>query len=216
MNRVVAVIPIKTNNQRLPGKNTKILGGQELCRYLFSTVKEVNCIDETYVYCSDTSFQRLIPSGLQFLNRPSYLDRDEIKSKDILRAFIETVDADIYVLMHVTQPFISKKSIQSAIEAVKSGRYDSAFTAYEIREYAWFNGKTVNYSLNNVVRTQELEPIYTEGELYVFRKEVFTELGRSIGDTPFIQPINWIESVCIDTLEDFKMAEAVIAVGGCD
>lgn len=31
MKKVVAVIPIKLNNQRLPGKNVRPLGGKVLC-----------------------------------------------------------------------------------------------------------------------------------------------------------------------------------------
>ena len=54
--------------------------------------------------------------------------------------------------------------------------------------------------------------MYVEGELFVFEKKVFTEKERRIGDNPWIQPIGWKESVCIDEMEDFEMAEAIIAL----
>lgn len=214
--KVVGIIPIKLNNQRLPGKNTMKLGEKVLCQYLFDTVKQVKLLDEVYVYCSDVAICKYIPNEISFLKRSPKLDLDDVKSKDILESFIKRKNADIYVLMHVTQPFIKAQTISTAIEKVRNGEYDSAFAAREIKEFAWYRGKTINYSLDNVVRTQQLEPVYIEGELFVFEKSVFTEKGRRIGDNPYIQPIDWVEDICIDTKEDFEMAEAVVKARGIE
>ena len=46
--KVVSFIPIKLNNQRLPGKNTMMLNGRPMCDYLFETISEVDTIDEKY------------------------------------------------------------------------------------------------------------------------------------------------------------------------
>ena len=43
--KVVSFIPIKLNNQRLPGKNIKDLNGRPLCDYIFKTVKDISQID---------------------------------------------------------------------------------------------------------------------------------------------------------------------------
>jgi len=40
--KIVAFIPIKLNNQRLPGKNLMLLGDRPLCNYLFDTLVQVN------------------------------------------------------------------------------------------------------------------------------------------------------------------------------
>ena len=36
------VVPIKTNNQRLPGKNTMLLGGIPLYAHLFKTLQKTS------------------------------------------------------------------------------------------------------------------------------------------------------------------------------
>ena len=51
--KVALFIPIKLNNQRLPGKNIMDLAGRPVCDYLFQTVSQLKEIDERYVYCSD-------------------------------------------------------------------------------------------------------------------------------------------------------------------
>lgn len=208
--KVVSFIPIKLNNQRLPGKNTMILNGKPTCNYIFDTINKVDTIDEKYVYCSDETIKSYMPDGLIFLKRDSYLDGCQIKGLEIIAHFIRDIDADIYVLTHVTQPFTKSESIKKALDKVISGEYDSAFSAVVLQDYMWKDGKPFNYDMKNIIRTQDLEPIYMEtGAFFIFRKTVFTELGQRIGNRPYIYEINQFEAVDIDTAEDFEFAKAV-------
>lgn len=214
--KIVSFIPIKLNNQRLPGKNTMSLNGRPTCDYIFETISELDVIDEKYVYCSDESIIPYISkyekNGLTFLKRDTYLDGYEVKGLEIIKFFIRDVDADIYVLTHVTQPFVKSESIKKALEKVISGKYDSAFSAVALQDYMWMNGKPLNYDRKDIIRTQDLEPIYMEtGAFFIFRKEVFTEMGQRIGNNPYIYEIDQFEAVDIDTAEDFEFAKAVAA-----
>lgn len=208
--KIVSFIPIKLNNQRLPGKNTMVLNGKPMCKYIFDTINSIDNIDEKYVYCSDESIKEYMPEGLIFFKRDTYLDGFQIKGLEIIDSFIKDVDADIYILTHVTQPFTKSSSLKEALEKVVSGKNDSAFSAVCLRDYMWINGKPANYDIKNIVRTQDLEPVYMEtGAFFIFRKEVFTELGQRIGNNPYIYTIDQFEAVDIDTAEDFEFAEVV-------
>lgn len=214
--KIVSFIPVKLNNQRLPGKNTMLLNGRPTCDYIFETISDIDIVDEKYVYCSDEAIKRYIApyesKGLSFLKRDIYLDGFQVKGLEIIEHFVKEVDADIYVLTHVTQPFTKGESIRNALEKVISGEYDSAFSAIVLQDYMWMNGKPFNYDMKNIVRTQDLEPIYMEtGAFFIFRKEVFTELGQRIGKKPYIYEISQFEAVDIDTAEDFAFAEVVAA-----
>lgn len=214
--KIVSFIPIKLNNQRLPGKNTMLLNGRPMCDYIFETISSVDKIDEKYIYCSDEAIKPFIvpyeANGLRFLRRDGYLDGFQVKGLEIIERFVSDVDADIYVLTHVTQPFTKAESIRSALDKVISGEYDSAFSAVVLQDYMWMNGKPFNYDMKNIVRTQDLEPIYMEtGAFFIFRKEVFTELGQRIGNKPYIHEIDQFEAVDVDTADDFEFAKAVAA-----
>lgn len=210
MEKIVSFIPIKLNNQRLPGKNTMTLEGKPLCNYLFDTIKQINIINEKYVYCSDEKIKTYIPDGITFLKRDSYLDGFQIKGLEIIDSFVKDVDADIYVLTHVTQPFTKPKSIEIALDKVINEGYDSAFSCTKIQDYCWYKGKPFNYNMNDIVTTQNLEPIYKEtGAFFIFRKEVFTKLHQRIGENPYMYVIDEFEAVDIDEPEDFEFAEAV-------
>lgn len=212
MEKVVSFIPIKLNNQRLPGKNLLLLNGRPTCQYIFDTIAKVDTIDEKYVYCSDEAIVDYIPDGLNFLKRDTYLDGYEVKGLEIIEHFVRDIDADIYVLTHVTQPFTKAESIKQALNKVVSGEYDSAFSAVLLQDYMWMDGKPLNYNMKDIVRTQDLEPVYMEtGAFFIFRKEVFTKLGQRIGNKPYIYEIDQFEAVDIDTAEDFRFAEAVAA-----
>lgn len=208
--KVVSFIPIKLNNQRLPGKNLMDLDGRPLCDYIFKTIARVEAIAEKYVYCSDEQVKDYIPEGLSFLKRDSYLDGFQVKGLDIIDYFVKDVDADIYVLTHVTQPFTKPESIKNALNKVLYEGYDSAFSCTCIQDYCWYKGKPFNYDMKDIVTTQNLEPIYMEtGAFFIFRKEVFTKLHQRIGENPYMAVIDQFEAVDIDTEEDFELAKVV-------
>lgn len=208
--KIVSFIPIKLNNQRLPGKNLMELEGKPLCNYIFNTINSVDLIDEKYVYCSDDKIKDYIPNGIKYLKRDKYLDGFQVKGLEIIDYFVKDVDADIYVLTHVTQPFTSAESIKKGLEKVMYEGYDSAFSCVKLQDYCWYKGKPLNYDMKDIVTTQNLEPVYMEtGAFFIFRKEVFTKLHQRIGVNPYMCEISQIEAVDIDTYEDFKFAEAV-------
>lgn len=210
--KIVSFTPIKLNNQRLPGKNTMLLGnpGKPLCHYLFSTLQKIDLIDEKYVYCSDDEIRKYLLDGLTYLKRDKRLDGPEVKGLQICESFVNNVFADIYVLCHVTAPFIRAESIENALKQMIDGDYDSAFTAEFAQDYCWYDGKPVNYDLYNIVQTQHLKPVCIEkGEVFIFRREVFQNMRRRIGVKPYIQAISAFEAVDIDTPEDFSFAQAI-------
>lgn len=210
--KVVAVVPMKLNNQRLPQKNTKpFTNGKPLCHYILSTLSTVDNIDEIYVYCSNPDIQELFPNDkIKFLQRSVSLDQNTTTMNDVLKKFANTVYSDIYILTHATAPFLSKESFEKGLEAVYSGEYDSAFTAEKVQDFLWKDGKPFNYKLDNIPRTQDLPAIYKETSgFYIFKRDVITENNRRIGDKPYIVEIDKIESVDIDDKEDFIIADAI-------
>ena len=209
--KTVALLPIKLNNQRVPGKNIKKFSdGTPLMALIQRTCLEAKTIDETYVYCSNSQVKDYILPGIKYLERPDFLDSDSANSNDIIREFLKEVDADIYVETHATGPFTKPESIDACIEAVKSGDHDSAFLAKRIQEFLWQEGKALNFDIQNFPRTQDLVPIYSEAPgAYVFSKETFQKYGRRVGITPYIHEISEIESRDIDYPEDFEIANAI-------
>ncbi|MBQ5752186.1 MAG: acylneuraminate cytidylyltransferase family protein [Bacteroidaceae bacterium] len=209
--KTVAFVPIRLNSKRVVGKNLKLLGNKPLLQYILETLVKVGNIDEVYVYCSSEDIIPLLPQGVKFLKRSELLDRDETLGKEIYDAFVEDVDADIYMLAHTTSPFISAATIENAVEKVRSGEHDSSFSAQKVQTFAWYRGKPLNYDLKAVPRTQTIEPVYFEtSAFYIFRKELWTLMGQRIGKNPFMAIVDPIEGIDIDNPEDFELAQRVL------
>lgn len=209
--KTIAIVPMKLNNRRLPGKNTKAFtNGKPLCSYILSTLLGVDGVDEVYVYCSNSDIQKFIPEDVKYLKRSESLDQDTTSITEVLTCFTKEVPADVYVMTHATAPFISKSSIEKGLNAVLTGDYDSSFAAKRLQDFLWKNGEPFNYQLDNIPRTQDLPVMYEETSgFYIYKKEVMSELHRRIGNKPYIVEIGEIESVDIDEFEDFMIADAI-------
>lgn len=162
------------------------------------------------MFCSDPAIAEYLPEGVVLLKRPQKLDTPEATPQDIMGEFISRVPADVYVTSHATSPFVTAEHIRECVQKVLSGEYDSAFTAEKIQKLLWKNKKPLNFDASNIPRTQDLEKIYSEvPAVYVYRKDVFTNLRRRIGNNPYLCEVSGIECVDIDWPEDFEIANAI-------
>ncbi len=211
--RTIAIMPIKLNNERLLGKNTKLLGDKPLLQYELLYLKETGLADRICVYCSDEAVCPYLPEGVDFIKRPKELDLPTANFSQIFESFMNTVDADIYVYAHATAPYITAHTMRQCIEAVKSGEYDSAFCAVKIQDFLWKDGEPLNFDAANIPRSQDLEPIFRETSgVYVFTREVFLKHHRRIGMKPFVKEVSFKEAVDINNPEDFALAEALLDI----
>ncbi len=209
--KIIGIMPIKLQNERLPGKNTKLLGGIPLLQHSLINLANTKLCDEIFVYCSEEEIIKYLPSGVEFLKRPSFLDLPTSNFTQIFSSFIKEKDADIYVFMHATAPFVKVETMKECINAVKNGSYDSSFCATIIQDFLWQDNKPLNFDASNLPRSQDLKPIYRETSgIYVFTKDVFSKLNRRIGENPYIKVVSFKEAVDINNPEDFDLAEALI------
>ena len=214
--KTVAFVPIKMNNERLPGKNTKqFSNGRPLIGYILTTLKQVSELDEIYMYCSNPEIKEFLPEGVKFLRRSERLDLSTTSFNEVLTSFAQDVDADIYVLTHATAPFISRESFSKAILAVQSGKYDSALSVQKMQEFLWKDGKPFNYDPGVIPRTQDLKPYYVETcGMYVYTAELIKKEKRRIGHMPFMVEVSKIEASDINTSDDFIICDAIANMTG--
>lgn len=206
--RIVAVVPIKLNNERFPGKNTVVAGGKPLICHILNTLAGMDELDAIYVYCSDESVTRYLPPRVQFLKRPCALDLPESNFTQIFGSFSEKIKADIYLYTHATAPLLTKQTLTACINKVKGGEHDSAFTAELFQEFLWQDGKPLNFDPAYVPRTQDLPKIYKETSgAYVFKRSVFEKYRRRVGEDPFLAVVSKIEAIDINYPDDLELAD---------
>lgn len=209
--KVAAFVPVKLNNERAPGKNTKRFDdGTPLITHFLKTLVQVPEIDELYVFCSREEIKDYLVPGALFLKRPEFLDTREATPQDIISTFMSMVDADVYMVCHCTSPFVKAERFSECIHKVCFESHDSAFTGEKIQRLMWHDGQPLNFDAANVPRTQDLPVYYNEvSAAYVFKKETFETLHRRIGLNPYICEVSGVECVDIDYPEDFEIANAI-------
>ncbi|MBK5261645.1 MAG: CMP-N-acetylneuraminic acid synthetase [Peptostreptococcaceae bacterium] len=209
--KTVVMIPIKLNNERVPGKNIKKFSdGTPLMELIQRACLGAKSVNQVYVYCSKPEVQEYLVDGVIYLHRPEYLDGSGANCNDIIREFMKVVDADIYIASHATGPFTKSKSIDVCVQKVASREFDSAFLAQRMQEFLWQNGLPMNFDIQHFPRTQDLTPIYSESSgAYVFSKETFLKFDRRVGVKPYIHEIDDIEAIDIDYPIDFEIANAI-------
>ena len=209
--KVVALVPIKMNNERTPGKNTKRLSdGTPLIQCILKSLKKCYCVDEVYVYCSNEEIKDYLIDGVKYLKRDSRFDTAQADVNEMFFTFSKEVDADIYVLAHATAPLLSSESIDKGISAVKSGEYDSAIAVRKMQDFLWKDGHPLNYDTEFIPRTQDLEPLYVETTgMYIFTRKVIQERHSRIGAKPYLLEVSEIEATDINNPIDFEIANAI-------
>lgn len=181
-----------------------------MLRYILKTLKQAKSIDEIYVFCSNDSIKEYLPHGVIFLERIEALDASTTKINEVIGAFINEIDADVYVLAHATSPFIKVNSIEKGLTKIISEGYDSALSVQRMQEFLWMDNEPFNYNLSEIPRTQDLKPFYVETTgFYMFKREVFLESNKRVGTKPFLVEISKLESIDIDEKEDFEIADAL-------
>ncbi len=209
------IVPIKTFNERLPGKNTRLLKGEPLYSYLFNTLKKVECIDEIFVDCSDEIILDIaVEWGFTPLKRPEEYNANSITGDDLLMRTAGDLKFDIVSLLHVTSPFLTVNTITKAITMMnEDSRLDSVFGVMPINNRFWFEGKPINHDINSLARTQDLSPVYEESDIYFVRRLSLMKHGKRVCGRFKMIEVDAVEATDLDDMVDFIRAEALISAG---
>lgn len=219
MTRVVAVVPMRHNSERVPGKNYRPLGGKPLFHHVVESLLAVPAIDEVVI---DTDSDVIIDDvrsafpTVRVLVRPEHLRAGEIPMNDVLLNTADQVQADVLLQTHSTNPFLSSATIASALERYLAGEggCDSAFGVTRLQARLWTADATpINHDPAVLLRTQDLPPVYLENScFYVFTPDTLRSRGNRIGERPLLVEVPAEEALDIDEESDFRLAQAVAAM----
>lgn len=213
---------MKANSQRVKGKNFRPLHGKPLFRWILDSLLAIKSIDQVII--NTDARHILAENGLTDGDRVMIRDRkpelcgDLVSMNLIIADDIAAVKADTYLMTHTTNPMLTSDTINRAMSAyhakVAAGDADSLFTVNKIQtRFYRADCSPVNHDPDNLIQTQDLEPWYEENSnLFIFSGESFAKTGARIGAQPMMFETPGLESVDIDTPDDWDMAEAVAQI----
>lgn len=215
MKSTAIVIPIKTNNQRLPGKNTMLLNGRPLYDYIFQSVKTCDNVDDVFVDSSDETILKIANSeGFKTIRRPIELNSPNTSGNDLIRFELEHISNDVICQVFVTLPFLNPRTIDRSIDMLTSSLDKSSVLAlYKEEDRFWFKGNPINHDYSNLEGTQYMSPVYREAGFYTFYREKFLSTGSRVTADWITMEVDKMECVDIDTELDFLYADSVARSG---
>jgi len=218
MNKIVALVPMRHDSQRVKGKNYRLLAGKPLYHHIISTLLNCPEISEVVV---DTDSQPIMEGikidfpQVRIFVRPEHLRAGEIPMNEVLLHDISQVEADFYMQTHSTNPLLTPSTISHAIQIMIENYpgYDSLFSVTRWQTRLWDElGRAINHNPAVLLRTQDLPPVYEENScLYIFTHHTLKNEHNRIGERPFLFEIDASEAWDIDEEIDFLMADLLMS-----
>ncbi|MBY6212239.1 NTP transferase domain-containing protein [Microbulbifer agarilyticus] len=212
--RVVAFVPAKGSSSRIESKNLKLLDGKPLFLHTLEKLSQCDFIDEVYL---DTESDEIIALASEvdckIMRRDPSLASNKTDGHQLFMNEVRHVEADIYVQVLATSPFISPSTIQKGIDLIASegSDFDSAVLVKRDKQYTWSNG-TPDYNLEKIPNSVDLEDsvIETMG-LYIVKREAALKVNRRIGESPALLDAAPLEAVDVNWPEEFELANLIAA-----
>jgi CMP-N-acetylneuraminic acid synthetase len=212
--RVVALVPMRDRSERVPGKNYRSFAGRPMFHHILLALKDCPEISDIVVDTDSDVIKKGIAKDFPqvlVLDRPEELRLGAIPMNTILMHDTKMVSADFYLQTHSTNPLLRSQTISVALAAffVAYPEKDSLFGVTELHTRLYdAQGRALNHDPRELVRTQDLPPVYEENScLYIFTRSSLEKYNHRIGDSPLMFPVPRDEALDIDEELDFQMAE---------
>lgn len=223
---VIALTPARGGSKGVPRKNIKLLAGKPLIQHTIEAAKACPLITR-YIVNSEDPEIRSVAEGfhVETQNRPEDFWHDNTFQEvdRLLQWCISDLEAkgqhiDVVVLLYATAPLRRTEHITNCIDLVLNKGFDSALTLREDRSYIWrrtsaeYDVSPVNYD------PQKRGPNQLEGwnqwvenkAVYVMTRDLLMETGCRLGGRIGFVEMSKLESIDIDTPQDFDLAEMLI------
>ncbi|MXV17422.1 acylneuraminate cytidylyltransferase family protein [Hufsiella ginkgonis] len=219
MKKIIALVPMKGNSERVKNKNLRLFNGQPLYHVVVKELLKSKLISEIVINTDSENIKKDVNANfpsVKIVDRPVEIQGDFVPMNDIIGYDMSQTDGDVYIQTHSTSPLLKIATVDKALETfLASEACDSVFsvTRFQTRFY-WEDGRPVNHNPKELLRTQDLPPVFEDNSnFYIFTKQSFKEAdGKRIGIKPLMYPIDKLEAVDIDEPQDFIIAEGLYKI----
>jgi len=216
---ITALLPMKANSERVPNKNFRLIGGKPLYYWMLETLFAIEVIDRVIVNtdADEELFSNFIGNKkLVIRSRKPSICGDLVSMNKIIEDDVLSDHSNIFLMTHTTNPLISTKTLSNAIHIFVNrdkNKHDSLYSVTKFQGRFNYEGNVaINHNPNELLRTQDLPPVYLENScLFLFEKSIFLETKTRVGKKPILFETPQLESIDIDTEDDWYLASLLIS-----
>ena len=208
MNNLTAVIPVRAGSQRVKDKNFKPFADSNLLEIKINQIKQLSVNRIIVNTNSPEAIEIAKKHNVEFFERDPYYASSECSNSEYHEYLARVTDAENLLIAQVTSPLIETQSYLNAIQQFFESSNDSVMSVQKFQNFLLSDGKPINYTLDNMPNSQDLEPyqVPTFGIIICKRKKMLEYKNYICGKCSFLE-LNEIESMDIDTPLDFEFAE---------
>lgn len=213
-----ALLPMKVHSERVKNKNFRLIAGKPLYKWMLDKLVMIEEIDRIIINTdADPSiFKEYTDAGKVYVNpRPTSLCGDLVSMNEIIANDLDLNVGDEFFMTHTTNPLLSISTILTAFDTYLTrdkSTYDSMYSV--TRFQARFNFESnvpINHSPESLLRTQDLPPLFMENScFFIFDRNLFKKNKSRVGDNPLMFETPQLESIDIDTEEDWYLAQLLL------
>jgi len=214
---IKALVPMKGHSERVPNKNIRILCGKPTFHWILESLSVSKYIDEIIINTDSPEIAKSAKDhfSVTILERPDFLLGDMVSIQPLIEYDLSQTKGEYYLQTHSTNPLVRSQTIDKAIEAFfAQTKHDALFSVTPIKNrFYWGDGSAINHDPKHLIRTQELDPIYEENScLYIFSRDTNRKTKNRLGSNPMMFPMDRLEAIDIDDMEDFYWAEFLLNI----
>lgn len=212
---ITAIVPVRAGSQRVKNKSVRNFHDTNL---LENKLKQLQNIDKINNIILTTDSNKAKEIGKRYkkvtiIDRTGYYASSECNNSDFFRYIAEqTPETSKYLIYTpVTSPFVKTETINKVIDKfMENEEYDSVVPVEVIKHHMWMNGKPLNYNPEKAPNTQDLPDIYALNyACSIISREDQIKYSSLCGKTPLFHKLSQFESLDIDTMYDFEVAQLI-------
>jgi N-acylneuraminate cytidylyltransferase len=218
-----AYIPARKGSKRIPGKNTKLLGGVPLIIHVINNLKLVSGLKGIAVStdCSETlALVRDIDSVVTLGLRSLSLSDDDATFTDLidndLSRFIKHFNTENILFTTATAALVNPSSFEQGIQSYKNTGLVMSVVGYNHPPFLALEEKVTGELLplfpkSYLKPTKDLATCYVDcGCFYIFNSTEFGKKEKLIDLSPILPvKLSDKEGIDLDTPEDWKKLENI-------
>lgn len=218
---LVAIIPARGGSKRLPGKNIRPLGGLPLIVWTIRAAYTAAIFDKIAVTTDDPKIADCArEAGAHVIDRPAALASDTAGSADVVRHAIDVLnvsDAASFMLMQPTSPFRGAVHMREAL-GLRGAGCSSVISVVAGKPLSWALNMDIEGRLHPALDAQAILhdelPLYRpNGAIYLQECGLFRRNAQFRDATTQGYAMNLTDSMDIDEMDEFDLAEALVRTG---
>lgn len=212
---ITAIVPVKGNSSRLPGKNILPFGKSNLLIHKLEQLKQVPEITDIIVSSdSDVMLKMAENVGVKAMKRPEKYANESVPFGEFLSYLCDILPNEHILWACVTSPLVDSKLYRKAIatyfDNLNKG-YDSLITLNPMQSFFLDKNGPINFETGlNHKNSEYLDPIYhfTNG-INIAPKCQIAKWHYNYGPNPYKLMVNKREAIDIDDIYDYVQALAM-------